>query len=134
MPSGLLNPSALRGKVVQGADRGKDLGFPTAKLDLAPEALPQTGVYAVWVRIDGEQHWRPGAANIGLNPTFGERTKKLEVHLLDYAGDLYGKTLEVVPVAFLRPEKRYKTTKQLIRQMHKDCRRTAQLLARTAPP
>jgi riboflavin kinase/FMN adenylyltransferase len=124
----------LRGRVVQGADRGKDLGFPTANLDIPPGALPRAGVYAVWVHISGEQHWRPGAANIGVNPTFSEKTKKLEVHLLDYSGNLYGKILEVVPVVFLRPEKRYKSTERLIRQMHRDCRRTAKLLSRIPSP
>ncbi len=130
----VLEETTFRGKVVQGAYRGKDLGFPTANLDIPPEALPQAGVYAVWVRIEGEKHWRPGAANVGFNLTFGEKTKKLEVHLLDYAGNLYEKTLEVVSVAYLRPEKRYKTVERLIRQMHRDCRRTAKLLSRSASP
>jgi riboflavin kinase/FMN adenylyltransferase len=129
-----LGETTLRGKVVQGADRGKDLGFPTANLDIAPEKLPRTGVYAVWVRIEGEEHWRPGAANIGFNPTFGDITKKLEVHLLEYTGDLYKKSLELVPVVFLRPEKRYTTVKRLIRQMHRDCRRAAKLLKSRASP
>lgn len=129
-----MGETTLRGKVIQGADRGKDLGFPTANLDIASEALPRTGVYAVWVRIEGEEHWRAGAANIGFNPTFGEITKKLEVHLLDYTGDLYEKSLEIVPVAYLRPEKRYKTKERLMRQMQRDCRRTAKLLSRSVSP
>jgi riboflavin kinase/FMN adenylyltransferase len=124
----------LRGRVIPGADRGKDLGFPTANLDIQPEALPPAGIYAAWVRINGERQWRPAAASIGVNPTFGESVKKLEVHLLDFSADLYGKTLEVLPAAYLRPEKRFETVAALIRQMRQDCRRAAALLARTGPP
>jgi riboflavin kinase/FMN adenylyltransferase len=130
----MIEGEILTGRVVRGADRGKDLGFPTANLDVPTRALPRTGVYTVWVRIEGEQKWRPGAANIGFNPTFAEKTKKLEVHLLDFSGGLYGKTLEIAPVHYLRPEKRYRTAATLIRQMRRDCRRTARLLARSATP
>jgi riboflavin kinase/FMN adenylyltransferase len=122
----------LKGRVTKGADRGKDLGFPTANLDIPSRALPRSGVYAVWVRIEGERLWRTGAANVGFNPTFDEKTRKLEVHLLDFAGDLYGKTLEIALAHYLRPEKRYRTVAGLIRQMRRDCRRAAKLLARSA--
>ena len=124
----------LKGRVIRGADRGKGLGFPTANLDIPSRDLPQTGVYAVWVRIQRDQSWRPGAAHVGFNLTFGETTRKLEVHLLEFSGDLYGKILEVVPVRYLRPEKRYGTANALIRQMRRDCRRAARLLERSAPP
>ena len=129
-----MEQEILRGKVIRGADRGRDLGFPTANLDIPSRALPPTGVYAVWVRIEGEQRWRQAAANIGFNLTFDEKTKKLEVHLLNFSGDLYGKTLEVCPLQYLRPEKRYRTAAALIRQMRRDCRRAAKLLDRNAPP
>jgi len=129
-----VEATVLQGKVIRGADRGKDLGFRTANLDIPSRALPQTGVYAVWVRVEAEERWRPGAAQIGFNRTFDERTKKLEVHLLEFKGDLYGKTLEVLPVYYLRPEKRYKSAAALIRQMRRDCRRAARLLDRSAPP
>jgi riboflavin kinase/FMN adenylyltransferase len=119
----------LEGRVIRGADRGTDLGFPTANLDIPPQDLPETGVYAVWVRIQGEQRWRAGAAHVGFNLTFGEKIKKLEIHLLEFSGDLYGKTIEVIPVRRLRPEKRYRTAAALIRQMRKDCRRASRLLA-----
>jgi riboflavin kinase/FMN adenylyltransferase len=124
----------LSGKVIPGADRGKDLGFPTANLDIPSAELPKNGVYAVWVRVQGEQGWRGGAASVGFNLTFGEKTKKLEVHLLDFSGDLYGKTLEILPVAYLRPEKRYRGSAALIRQMHRDCETAAKLLSRSSPP
>ena len=124
-----METTALKGKVIRGADRGKELGFPTANLDIPSHELPQTGVYAVWVHIQGEQVWRAAAAHVGFNLTFGEQTKRLEVHLLEFSGELYGKTLEVVPVRHLRPEKRYRTAAALIRQMRKDCRRASRLLA-----
>jgi riboflavin kinase/FMN adenylyltransferase len=124
----------LQGKVIRGADRGKDLGFPTANLDIPSRDLPETGVYAVWVRIQGEQSWRAGAAHVGYNLTFGEKTKKLEVHLLKFSDDLYGKTLEIIPVGYLRPEVRYKSVAKLIRQMRRDCRRASKLLDRKASP
>ena len=124
-----MEATVLNGKVIRGADRGKDLGFPTANLDIPSQDLPQTGVYAVWVRIQGEHRWRPGAAHVGFNLTFGEKTKKLEVYLLEFSGDLYGKTLEIIPVRHLRPEKHYRTATALIRQMRKDCRRASRLLA-----
>jgi riboflavin kinase/FMN adenylyltransferase len=129
-----MEARVLQGKVIRGADRGKDLGFPTANLDIAAGDLPQTGVYAVWVRIQDERRWRPAAAQIGFNLTFGEKNKKLEVHLLDFSDDLYGKNLEIVPVRYLRPEKRFRSAVALIRQMRRDCRRTARLLDRNVPP
>jgi riboflavin kinase/FMN adenylyltransferase len=129
-----VEAKVLKGKVIRGADRGKVLGFPTANLDIPSRELPQTGVYAVWARIQGEQRWRPGAAHVGFNLTFGEKIKKLEVYLLEFGGDLYGRILEVVPVRYLRPEKRYRTAAALIRQMRRDCRRAARLIERSAPP
>ena len=124
----------LRGKVIRGADRGKHLGFPTANLDIPSQALPKTGVYAVWVRVEAEDRWRPGAAHVGYNRTFDEKVKKLEVHLLEFSGDLYGKTLEIIPVRHLRDEERYESADVLIRQMQRDCRTAAQLLASTSTP
>jgi riboflavin kinase/FMN adenylyltransferase len=129
-----MEAEVLRGRVIQGADRGKNLGFPTANLDIPSRTLPRTGVYAVWVCIEGEQRWRAAAANIGFNLTFDEKTKKMEVHLLEFSDDLYGKTLEIVLVKYLRPEKRYASVARLIRQMRRDCRRAARLLDRSTPP
>jgi riboflavin kinase/FMN adenylyltransferase len=123
------NFEVLRGKVIPGANRGKILGFPTANLDITEEILPPSGIYAVWVRIELEDMWRPGAANIGVNPTFGEEKKKIEVYLLEYTDRLYEKTLEVVPVVYIRPEKKFKTPAKLIRRMKRDCRKVKNLLS-----
>ena len=119
----------FRGTVVRGAGRGKALGFPTANLDIPEERLPRSGIYAAWARIGDQAIWRAGAASIGFNPTFGDRTRKLEVHLLDFDGDLYGLTLEVVLAAFLREEKRFPDIAALKEQMKRDCRRARWILA-----
>lgn len=98
----------LGGTVVQGAGRGRSLGFPTGNLDTAPEAGWPHGLYAVHARIDDAPR-RPGIMNLGLRPTFGDQaTPVAEVHLLDHDGhDLYGCRLDVLPVAFLLPERRF---------------------------
>jgi riboflavin kinase/FMN adenylyltransferase len=118
----------LSGTVIRGAHRGKDLGFPTANLDIDSAQLPPSGVYAARIRIDGESRWRPAAANIGTNPTFGEKIRKLEIHLLHYQDDLYGRVLEVKLVSFIRPGKRYNNRDDLIQQMKVDCRQAERLL------
>jgi riboflavin kinase/FMN adenylyltransferase len=84
---------AIEGVVVQGAQRGRTLGVPTANLSQVETLLPAVGVYAVEVQIDHRRF--PAVANLGPNPTFGEDAKKIEVHLLDFTGDLYGKPLSV---------------------------------------
>lgn len=112
----------VSGIVVHGAGRGKELGFPTANLDTDSSALPESGIYAAKVMIEGEKKWRTGAANIGINPTFGDEGRKLEVYIIDYHGDLYGKKLKIRLGFFIRPEKRFKNKHELIVQMEKDCR------------
>jgi len=129
-----MDKKVLRGRVIPGANRGKQLGFPTANLDIPSEALPRTGVYAVWARIEGEKLWRAAAASIGYNPTFAEQTKKIEVHLLGFSGELYGRVLEIAPAAYLRPEKRYRSSASLIQQMRRDCRRAQKILDRAQSP
>ena len=99
----LGRPHALRGRVVVGDRRGRTLGFPTANLHLRPGLLlPADGVYAVTAEVGGRPH--PGVLNIGVRPTFGGRRRTIEVHLLDFAGDLYGHWLVVELVERLRGE------------------------------
>ena len=118
------------GEVVAGDGRGRDLGYPTANLVLEPGCEPKEGIYAVRVRIDGEpgRPARPGAAYIGTRPTFGTARRFLEVHLLDYAGDLYGRTLAVEFMAFIRPDQAFQGVEALTRQMDDDCRAIAAIL------
>ena len=97
----LGRPFALRGRVVTGARRGRTLGFPTANLHLRPGLLlPPDGVYAVAVETGGRRH--AGVLNIGIRPTFGGRRRTVEVHVLDFAADLYRQWLVVDVIERLR--------------------------------
>jgi riboflavin kinase / FMN adenylyltransferase len=120
----------VMGDVVAGDGRGRALGYPTANLVLEPGCEPKEGIYAVRVRIDGEpgRPARPGAAYIGTRPTFASNRRFLEVHLLDYTGDLYGRTLAVEFIAFVRPDAAFEGPEALIRQMDSDCRAIAAIL------
>ncbi|MCA9506782.1 MAG: bifunctional riboflavin kinase/FAD synthetase, partial [Myxococcales bacterium] len=93
------------GVVVEGDRRGRTIGFPTANLRVEG-MLPADGVYAVLCRIPGEPELRRGVANLGNRPTF-DAGRSVEVHLLDFAGDLYGRTLRVGFVERLRGEVRF---------------------------
>lgn len=116
----------LRGVVGEGARRGRTLGFPTANLQNVETLIPGDGVYAVRSEVDGVS-W-PGAANVGPNPTFGEQARKLEVHLLDFHGDLYGHTVNVEFLAKLRDTKTFAGAVELKQQLHEDIERVRQLL------
>jgi len=120
----------IMGNVVAGDGRGRDLGFPTANLVLEPGCEPREGIYAARVRIDDEPGRKAcaGAAYIGTRPTFASARRFLEVHLLDYAGDLYGRTLAVELLAFIRPDQTFTGADELKRQMDADCRSIAAIL------
>lgn len=110
-------PGAL-GEVVHGDARGRTLGFPTANLALQPGALPPPGVYAVEAILGGETY--AAVANLGTRPTFASGGPSLEVHLLDFDGDLYGKELEVSFRALLRDERRFDGPAELAEQIARD--------------
>src|SRR6185295_13579077 len=102
----LGRPYTLRGRVVVGDQRGRTLGFPTANLHLRSGLLlPPDGVYAVRAATQGRLH--PGVLNVGVRPTFGGRRRTIEVHLLDFAGDLYRTWLGVQFVERLRGEQAF---------------------------
>ena len=84
---------SISGTVAHGAERGRQLGFPTANLDGIETLLPPLGVYAGRASINGIRY--PVALNIGPNPTFGEDRLKVEAHLVSFSGDLYGQTLDI---------------------------------------
>jgi riboflavin kinase/FMN adenylyltransferase len=125
----LGRPVSVLGKVVAGSRRGRLLGFPTANLDLEGEVRPPAGVYAVRVLARGRQHG--GVMNIGQRPTFGgqEPHEVLEVHLLEFAGDLYGEDLEVWFVARLRGERKFPGTGELVEQITRDVEAARRILA-----
>jgi riboflavin kinase / FMN adenylyltransferase len=121
------------GRVVRGAGRGRDLGFPTANLALEAELLPAPGIYATRVRVldDPAGAWLEGAASLGTNPTFGEGAPLvLEVHLLDFGGDLYDRRLRVAFVERLRAEQRFESAGALVAEIRRDVERTREVLRR----
>ncbi|GAB6137607.1 bifunctional riboflavin kinase/FAD synthetase [Halanaerobaculum tunisiense] len=110
---------ALDCTVVSGKQRGRELGFPTANLKpVVDYALPPTGVYACRVHWAGDFY--SGVVNLGLSPTFAEEKFTIEVHLFDFAADIYDKQLELEFVERIRPEKEYNTSQELITQIEQD--------------
>lgn len=115
----LGRPYSVMGEVSEGRKLGRTLGFPTANLVPRNEQLPPDGVWAVEARENGE--WRPAVANLGCRPTVAEdEPRMLEVHLLDWQGDLYGKELEVRFCKQLRPEKKFSGVEALRAQITRD--------------
>jgi len=117
-------PYTLEGEVVHGQHIGTSLGFPTANLQPATcNLIPKSGVYAAMV------NGKKALVNIGNNPTFGaNHPLSIEVHIPDFAGDLYGKTLSVQLLSFLREDQSFPSQEALIAQIHKDIDHLAQLL------
>jgi riboflavin kinase / FMN adenylyltransferase len=122
----LGRPYALRGAVVEGARRGKTIGFPTANLR-TPQLAPAAGVYAGTATVDGRTY---GAAiSVGNNPTFEPGQTTIEAHLLDFSGDLYGRTIEVALAWWVREMLVFAGVGPLTDQMRRDVAWTRRLLA-----
>ncbi len=119
------------GRVVEGDRRGRTIGFPTANIVLDEGCEPREGIYAVRVRRLDESAAAglDGAAYVGMRPTFDTERRFLEVHLLDYSGDLYGVELLVEFVGFIRPDQRFATVDELVTRMQADCAAIKALLA-----
>ncbi|EAQ05116.1 riboflavin biosynthesis protein RibF [Pseudooceanicola batsensis HTCC2597] len=121
----------IEGPVIRGDQRGRDLGYPTANMSIAGLHRPRFGVYAVLVDVLTGPHrgtYR-GAASLGMRPQFGGETPNLETYLFDFQGDLYGETVSVGLVEYLRPEAKFDSLDGLIRQMEADCDRARAILA-----
>ena len=115
----LGKPFSITGRVVYGQQLGRELGFPTANVQLNRYSAPLSGVYAVLVDIDGTVYL--GAANVGVRPTVGDLLKPiLEVHLLDFKGDLYGRRIEVEFVTKIRNEEKFISLDKLIESIQRD--------------
>ena len=120
-----------QGIVGGGEQRGRELGFPTANLETPPGlAVPANGIYAAWAYFDDER--RMAAVSIGVRPTFGENPRAIEAYLLEYQGDLYGKTMRLEFVAQLREELKFDTVEALIARMREDVRKTKEILQHAA--
>lgn len=119
---------ALEGTVVEGRQIGRTIGFPTANLAIIdPDKLiPANGVYAVWVECEGRRY--KGAMSIGHRPTFDAGERSIEVHLLQFSGDLYGKSLHVECMHHLRSELKFDSVDDLVFQMQQDCWNADRLL------
>ncbi|MBY6057733.1 bifunctional riboflavin kinase/FAD synthetase [Leisingera daeponensis] len=121
----------IEGVVIGGEQRGRELGFPTANMSIDGLHQPRFGVYAVLVDVLDGPHagsYR-GAASIGVRPMFGGVVPNIETFLFDFSGDLYGATLSVGLVAFLRPELKFDGLEALTCQMDADCAEARDILA-----
>ncbi len=121
-------PYFVTAQVVHGDKRGRELRYPTANLQLGPDCGLKYGVYAVRVGVGGSLY--NGVANFGRRPMFDSGTVLLEVHLFDFAGDLYGAALDVAFIAWIRPEMKFDSIEELIRRMDDDSRHARTALAR----
>lgn len=111
---------ALGGKVVKGDGIATDIGFPTANINVENELIPMNGIYAGIVLIDGEKYH--GALYIGERPTINnEKSRRVEVNVFDYKGDLYGKYIETEVVKLIRHDRKFDSVEQLAAQIKIDC-------------
>ncbi|HEY3450554.1 MAG TPA: bifunctional riboflavin kinase/FAD synthetase [Myxococcales bacterium] len=128
----LGRPFDLVGTVTRGLGRGRTIGFPTANIHAENEVRPGLGVYAVRAYFGREI--RAGAANIGRKPTFGEDEVTIEVHLLDWQGDLYGTRMAVEFLERLRGEQRFGGLDELKSAIARDCEQARSLALQATPP
>jgi len=123
----------LNGTVVHGDKRGHKIGYPTANIqtDHKNKVVPKNGVYAVWVRVEGEYH---GAMlNIGVRPTFNGEEARIEAFIFDFDGDLYGKPIQVQFVERIRDEVAFSSIDELKRQLDDDQNRAKRILKNHTP-
>lgn len=123
----LGRPYAIRGEVIQGAGRGRSLGFPTANVRPDRALLVPAGVYACRAEPPGTGH--PAVVNIGVRPTFGEDTLVVEAHLLDFEGVLYGRPMRLAFLARLRDERKFPGPEALRAQILEDIAHARRLLS-----
>src|SRR5687768_12367736 len=121
----LGRPYALEGEVVPGDQRGRTIGVPTANLKCADQLVPAEGVYAGRCTIDGVCY--AAAISIGTNPTFNGHRRQVEAHLIGFAGDLYGRTIAVEFVGWVRDQLRFRSVDALKQQIARDIATTRQL-------
>lgn len=122
---------SVLGTVVHGEKRGRELGFPTANMALDPQCGLAYGIYAVRAVIDGTTH--AGVASFGRRPTFDNGAPLLETFVFDFAGDLYGKEIEIVFVGYIRGELKFGSIEALVARMNEDSRIARQMTAQASP-
>ena len=126
----LTQPYRIRGMVTHGAARGTKIGFPTANLDAIDTLIPAKGVYAGRTYVNQRPHW--SAIHIGPNPTFGDQLLKVESHILDFEGVIYGQPVEVDFIAKLRDIRHFASVDELTEQLNADIESTRNV-ARSFP-
>ncbi len=127
----LTRPFAISGMVEHGAQLGRSIGYPTANLTLGNYLRPRYGIYAVTGRLADGQVF-PGAANLGIRPSFDPPIELLETYFFDFSGDLYGQEIAVALRHFLRPEAKFDSLEALQAQMELDCAQARKLLSAAA--
>lgn len=122
----------LTGTVVHGDKMGRQLGYPTANLQLADERklIPAEGIYAVQAQLSSHKEWLPAVMSIGFRPTFNGTDLRLEVHIFDFNEDIYGQELTVHFVAYIRSNLKFDNVDALIVQMDKDSAQAKEILAK----
>ncbi len=117
--AGMLGrPFSLTGKIIPGTGKGAGLGFPTANLDIEGLVRPPAGVYEADTTVNNEKF--VSVVSLGTRPTFGEGPFVAEVHIVGFSGDLYGQTLEVELINFIRPQEDFLSEEDLAAQIRKD--------------
>jgi riboflavin kinase/FMN adenylyltransferase len=123
----MTRPFAIRGEVIHGDKRGREIGYPTANMELGSYLRPRFGIYAVTGRVLSTGEQLKGAASLGVRPMFDPPQELLEPYFFDFAGDLYGRDIEVALARFLRPEMKFDSLEALQQQMRQDCEQTRKL-------
>ena len=123
----LGRPYEVGGEVVKGHQRGRELGFPTANVDVQGQLIPADGIYAATAVVESVEH--AAAVSIGSNPTFDGVSRTVEAYLLDFSGDLYGQRLPLRLTHWLRGQVKYAGVDPLIAQLHRDVSETRRLSA-----
>jgi len=116
----------LDGVVIEGDQRGRTLGFPTANLETTNQLLPAYGIYATIAIVDGVYH--PAVTSVGIRPPIGDNKLTIETFLLDFSGDLYGKAMRLAFISRLRDEMKFDSLPDLTAQMTKDADEARRLL------
>lgn len=121
----------IEGEVIRGEQRGRELGYPTANMSITGLHQPKFGVYAVKADVLNGPHEGSydGAASIGVRPMFGENVPNCETFIFDFKGDLYGSTISIALVEYLRPELKFDGLDALITQMDADCHQARKILS-----
>jgi riboflavin kinase / FMN adenylyltransferase len=124
----LGRPYAMKGVVVHGNKRGRELGYPTANLQLKePYYIPKIGIYAVGVMVDNQSYY--GMASIGYNPTFDEKELKIEVNIFDFSGNIYGKEIVLELYDYVRNEEKFASLDELVDKLKQDEEQIRQFFA-----